>query len=139
VTTVGDLCTWRSVELRGGLVAKPVVRTMAWCLGDWATHQMPDLPRRWALTLLPLGLCLPTDWASFNRAGAAVSAMREIVRVRNDWHAIAQTDLTTALKHRLREICHRHGALSSGPVGFAAAADRDFFGREAARLNGYGA
>lgn len=124
------------IELRGAWAA-PVLPMMGWRMGDWAVHEAAGMPGRWCLTLLPLGLCLPTDWATFERALRAIRAMRAIVLMRNDWHRIEQADLTLALKARLQDICRHYGALAQAPVGFSQVADQDFFGIGAARLNGY--
>ena len=128
------LLTRQSIELRG--VLSPVIRVMAWRLGDWAVHEMPDMPGRWCLTLLPLGQCLPTDWASFAKRSQAVAAMVEIARLKNGWHRVTQDDLTKEMKARLQEICRRRGALK-GPVGFCAPAGINALGAACAPLNRY--
>lgn len=124
------------IELRGAWAA-PVLPSIGWRLGAWAVHAAPGMPGRFCLTLLPLGLCLPTDWATFEREGDAILAMRAIVRLRNDWHQVVQADLTLALKARLQAVCLHSRALAKAPVGFAQVADRDFVGLETDRLNGY--
>lgn len=126
----------QNIELRGAL-ADPVLAVTGWRLGDWAVHEAAGMPGRFTITLLPLGMCLPTDWATFERSGDALRAMIVIVRLRNDWHRIEQADLTVVLKARLQDICSRHRAMARAPVGFAQVADHDFFGLAADRLNGY--
>lgn len=125
------------IELRAGWAVGSVLPAIGWRLGDWAAHASAGMPGRFSLTLLPLGLCLPTDWATFEREGDAILAMRAIVRMRNDWHRIVQADLTLALKSRLQAICRHSGALAVAPVGFAQVADQDFLGNASDRLNGY--
>lgn len=125
------------IELRGTFISADVFPVTGWRLGDWATHEAPGMPGRFCLTLLPLGLCLPTDWATFEREGDAILAMRAIVRMRNDWSRIEQADLTLTMKARLQDICRHCRALARAPVGFAREADRDYLDLPADRLNGY--
>lgn len=125
------------IELRAGWAMGAVLPLIGWRLGDWAAHEAAGMPGRFCLTLLPLGLCLPTDWATFEREGDAILAMRAIVRMRNDWHRIEQVDLTLVLKSRLQAICRHSNALRVAPVGFSQVADRDFLGNKTDRLNGY--
>lgn len=107
-------------------------------LGDWAVHRSIDCGDHFVITLLPLGLCLPPDFASFRTERAACAAVVEIVRIRNDWHRIEQADLTIALRDQITAICARHGALMDGPVGVQGHADRTLMGRsKSSRLNGY--
>lgn len=112
------------VELRGGFSEQcRVLRVPAFRLGEWAAHRQIGMPSLWGLSLLPLGLCLGQDWASFRCAGHAIAAMKEIVRIRNDWSIITQADLTLGLEKRLRAITRRHGAVANAPVGIVADAD----------------
>lgn len=128
-----------TIELRGALAASPVLRVRGYRLGAWAAHDAPGLAGRWALSLLPLGTCLPTDWALFARLADALGALRAVACMRNDWHRVTQADFDARLKARLMDICRRHRAVPRGPVGFCAPADTDFYGRRAGRLNGYAA
>ena len=108
-----------------------------WRLGDWAAHRQIDTPELYGLTLLPLGMSLPFCRASFATVQQAVSAMREIVRIRNSWSVVIQDDFTLALRDRLTAICAHHGAVE-GPVQLQWAADRDLLGLPLrTRLNGY--
>lgn len=131
---VSDLCERRRITVRG-LRGDSVVE--AWCLGDWAAHRQIDEPDHWCLTLLPIGLSLPFVWASFPTLGRAVRAMRDIVRVRNDWHRVGQPDLTADLGGQIKAICARHGAVH-GAVQAKWPADVNLLGLQSAqRLNGY--
>lgn len=135
---IADVCTWGTYEVLGGLLAGArILKVDGWRSRDWLAHPHVDVPGLWGLTLLPLGLRLPPDWASFSSAGNAVAAMREIELMRNDWHRIGQADLTKALKARLMMICSRHGAVPA-PVSTVAKADHDVTGMPMqARPNGY--
>ena len=110
----------------------------AYRLGDWAAHENVDIPGQWVLTLLPLGLNLPTRWATFSTSGRAILAMREITRVRNDWSVITQADMTKELGRRLKHICIRCGSISNAPNSLAHRVDTNRFGKPASkRQNGY--
>lgn len=108
----------------------------AWCLGDWAAHWQIDEPDRWCLTLMPIGMSLPFVWASFPTFRRAVKAMRDIARMRNDWHLVRQADLTKELGDRLKAICLRHGA-EHGAVQAQWPADRTLLGHPQPPINGY--
>ena len=134
MTTVGALCTSCRVTVRG-LFGESLVP--AWRLGDWAAHRQIDVPSLFCLTLLPIGLSLPFAWASFSSLGQAVGAMREIVRLRNDWHLVEQRDFTRALGEQLKQICARYSAVE-GAIQWACAADVGVAGRSLdRRYNGY--
>lgn len=118
---------------RYGLREIPAMR-----LGDWAAHRSVDMPGQYVITLLPLGLVLPPDFATFLSIEAACRATASIARLRNDWHQIVQADLTPALRDRIKAICARCGAIDDAPVGIQAHADKSLFGRTmSARPNGY--
>lgn len=125
------------IELRGGFsVGCAVLRVPALRLGEWAVHRQIDIDGRFGLTLLPLGLCLPQDWATFSTVKDAVTAMRRISLLRNDWALVSQGDLTAALGARIRRICKLCGAVTA-PVGITADADAPLRGCHGHRLNGY--
>lgn len=125
------------IEVRGGFaVGCRLLRVPAYRLGEWAAHCHVGAPGRYGLTLLPLGLCLPQDWATFARIDDAIAAMRRIARLRNDWAHVEQGDLTLALKARLQRICKACGAITA-PVGIDADADNPLRGMPGDRLNGY--
>lgn len=114
-------------------------RVLAWRLGDWAAYQPGSVPGLWSLVLLPLGLTLPPDWASFRSARQACAAMAEIVRLRNSWSVIMQEDLTPVLREQLRAIVRKYGAVDGGYSCGAVKADASRFGmRRPRRLNRYG-
>lgn len=127
----------RTIQIAQGFGGKTEVE--ARCYGDWAAHRHLDVPALWVLTLLPLGLNLPPDWCSFPSEERAVDAMIEIAMLRNSWSVVTQSDFTRDLKEQLVAIAAKHGAVE-GPLGMAAHADRNRFGRRLnERPNGYGA
>lgn len=128
----------QTIELRGG-PQSPVrpVTVNAWRFKDWAVHaQVEGVDGLWNITLLPLGLRLPSAWASFRSLDAAIRAMIEIANMRNSWHRVEQSDFTRDLKSRVMMIVLRHGAIA-GPVGFVQRADLNMLGLHAGRLNRY--
>lgn len=122
------------VELRGLF---GIVKVEALVHGAFAAHRQIGLEHLWCVTLLPLGLSLPPVWASFETEAAAARAMRLIAGMRNDWHRVAQADLTKQLAARLKEICAACGA-RRGPITITQSADEGPLGTKcAARLNGH--
>lgn len=125
--------TRRTIAVRS-LMGNRQVR--AWCFGEWAVHANVDVPDRYVLTLMPLGLCMPPDWCWFGDVQAALRAAVAFQRLRNDWAVVTQSDLTLALKEQLRAIARRCGS-GQGPSALTIDADLTVDGREAPRLNGY--
>lgn len=107
-------------------------------IGAWAVHRQIDRSDLWCITYVPMGLCLPLPWASFERESDAIAAAREIHAMRNDWHSITQDTLSSPpTGQRLRDICAAHNA-AEGPYGGAVPLDRNLYGRETSgRLNGF--
>jgi hypothetical protein len=125
--------TWRTIALRGLFGEREVE---ACCFGDWAVHASLDVPDRYVLTLLPIGLCLPPDWCWFARPRDALRAMVAIARLKNSWAIVQQVDLTVALGQRLRAICAACGS-ERGPTALTIDADLTVAGTPAPRQNGY--
>lgn len=122
---ISDVCERHSIEVWG--IFDMLTKVDAWCMGGWAAHRQLADPDRWCLTLAHLGLSLPLVWASFTSAAEAVTAMRRIVTLRNDWHRVRQADLTKELAGRLKVICAEAGAVR-GPIQLVQHADRSFLG-----------
>lgn len=128
-----SLIARRSITLRGLFGDREV---KALCFGDWAVHASVDVPDRYVLTLLPIGLCLPPDWCWFAKPREALRAMLAIARLRNSWSRVRQEDLTLALAAQLRAICEACGS-ERGPSAMTIDADLKVTGLPASRLNGY--
>src|SRR6218665_2579169 len=96
---------------------------------DWAAHRSVDCPDLYFITLLPLGLCLPPDFASFHNLEQAITAMVDIAKLRNDWHIADQDVFTIQLRNRIKHICERHGSVKDAPVAIQVEADKTLTGR----------
>lgn len=136
---ISDVCTWGKIQVRGGLfVSWQIVDVPAWRHREFAAHEQIGRAEVWGITIAPLGLGLPPEWASFAEARQAVGAMVEIARLRNGWHLITQDDLTSDLIGRMKAICKRHrAAVTKGMAAMTADADLDVSGLPFTRLNGY--
>ena len=140
-----------AVFLHGTDEGSPFATVDAWCFGDFAVHRCFDLPGLWRITMLPVGLSLAPDWCAFEDFDAAVAAMKDMQRCRNEgWGAIRQKDMTKDLESRMKAIALRHGApperqtrTATGiryDIGSVARIDRNRLGRVMTeRPNGYGA
>lgn len=140
-----DLLLHQTIETKSFLAwgANAFVKPLeGWRWRDFAARRCPEYPQYWMIQQLPVGTPLAIDWCAFTDFDDAVAAMKEMQRLRNDWHVIRQADMTKALEAQLHAIAKRHNAVgveTHGIVGVAGRVDRDKYNRVMRRrLNGYG-
>lgn len=93
-------------------------------LGDFAVHCRSGTT--WRITHLPTGCAIARGFEPIENA---VSAMADIMRLRNDWSVLSTDDITPELKEKVCEIAAKHG----GYVGV----ERDQEFRRRFDFNGY--
>lgn len=104
-----DLCTYETIEIAcwSGNRKVPAHRYQ-----EFGVHRLDgNLFEPWRISHLPSGQLVAVG---FENVDAAVAAMIEIAKLRNDWAVIEKEDLNFDLKDKCDAIMRKHGGKVTG-------------------------